>query len=112
MTYQILVQEKQNNLFAASVIGIPDCVAQGKTEEEALLNAKETLRRRLSEGKLYTVEIENGQPKTEENPWLKIIGSGENDPNWEQFQESIAAYRRELDAQETAGKKLEAKATQ
>ncbi len=112
MTYQILVQSKQNNLFAASVIGIPDCVAQGKTEEEALLNAKETLRRRLSEGKVYTVEIENGQPKPEENPWLKIIGSAEHDPDWEQFQENIAAYRRELDAEEAANEKLEAKAAQ
>ncbi len=111
MTYQILVQSKQNNLFAASVLGIPDCVAQGKTEEEALLNAKERLRLQLAEGKVYTVEIENGQPKFEENPWLKVIGSGENDPHWEQFQEHITTYRHELDAEE-ATEILETKAAQ
>jgi hypothetical protein len=101
-TYNIFVQSQTENLYVASVIGIPDCVAEGKTEEEAVANAKEALKQRLSQGKVFVVELQGEYSLPEDNPWLKTCGRFKDDPTWDEFQENIAAYRRELDAEEAA----------
>ena len=101
MQYQIFVQQQDNNGYRASVLGIPDCVAEGATEAEAIANAKAALSQWLAQGKVVTVEINDGAIK-EHNPWLRIIGSCVDDPTWDEFQANIAGYRRELDAEEAA----------
>ena len=42
MKYPIFVQSQSENGYVASVIGLPDCVAEGKTEEEAVRIANDT----------------------------------------------------------------------
>ena len=42
-SFQIFVQSQFEKGYVALVIGLPDCVAEGKTEEEAIANAKEAL---------------------------------------------------------------------
>jgi hypothetical protein len=36
------------------------------------------------------------------NPWLERAGLFRDDPHWDEFQEAIADYRREVDARERA----------
>ena len=112
MKYPIFVQSQSENGYVAAVIGLPDCVAEGKTEEEeeeAVTNAKEALKQRLSQGKVYVVELEGGYSLPEDHPWLKTCGRFKDDPTWDEFQENIAAYRRELDAEEAAREAFETK---
>jgi predicted RNase H-like HicB family nuclease len=102
MTYQIFVQGQPESGYVASVIGVPDCMAEAETEEEAITKAEEALKQWLSQGKIVTVEIDTGVSGQGENPWLKICGSAKDDPTWDDFQAHIAEYRRQLDAEEAA----------
>lgn len=99
MSYQIFVQNQLHNGYQAMVIGLPDCVAEGETEEEAVAGAKEALNHWLARGKLVTVNLENDQT---DNPWLKLCGKYKDDPTWDDFQANIAAYRRQLNEEEAA----------
>jgi predicted RNase H-like HicB family nuclease len=102
MTFQIFVQSRPEQGYVASVVGIPDCVAEGETKEEAVAKAKEVLSRLLTQGELVSVEIENVLHTQPDNPWLKVFGMFKDDPTWDDFQASIEEYRRELDAEEAA----------
>jgi len=98
MQYQLLVENRNPNSFVASVIGVPDCVAEGSTEEQAIGLVKAALRERLASGKVVTIEVEgklNG-----ENPLLKHAGRFKDDPTFDDFLAEIEKYRRELDAEE------------
>ncbi|MBI1761085.1 MAG: type II toxin-antitoxin system HicB family antitoxin [Acidobacteria bacterium] len=100
MSYQIFVQNQLHNGYQAMVIGLPDCVAEGVTEEEAVAKAKEALSQWLARGKLVTFEFD---PDTQAaNPWQKICGKYKDDPTWDDFQANIAAYRRQLNEEEAA----------
>ena len=39
------------------------------------------------------------QASETEHPWMKFTGMFEHDPDWDEFQEAIAEYRREVDAE-------------
>ena len=95
MQYQVLVEHRTNGHFAASVLGIPDCVVEAATQEAALHKAKTALEERLSKSTLFTIEVENAQP----HPWLEIYGSLRDDPTFDDWQTEIANYRREVDAE-------------
>jgi len=105
MIYQIFVQSRPETGYIASVIGIPDCVAEGDTEEEAIAKVKEALNQWLSRGKIVTVEIDIGEAAQADNPWLRICGKYKDDPTWDDFQANIQEYRRELDAEEATREK-------
>lgn len=102
MTYQIFVQSQPETGYVASVIGVPDCVAEGETEEEAIAKAKEALSQWLSSGKIVAVEIDAGEAAQVKNPWLEMYGCFADDPTWDDFQANIQEYRRQLDAEEAA----------
>ena len=46
MKYQVALQESEEG-FSVSVPGLPGCVSQGETEEEALANIAEAVREYL-----------------------------------------------------------------
>ena len=105
MSYQIFVEHQAQNGFQAVVIGLADCVAKGQTEAEAIANVTATLKDRLAQGKIVTIELEgDSSTLVGENPWLKLAGKYQDDPQWDDFQRDIAAYRRQLneDSVETA----------
>lgn len=102
MQYQIFVQQRDNNGYRASVLGIPACVAEGATEAEAIANANAALSQWLAQGKLVSIEIVNGVPVKADDPWRKLYGKYADDPTWDEYQANIAEYRRELDAAEAA----------
>lgn len=99
MVYQIFVQNQAHNGYQATVIGLPDCVVEGSTEEEAIAGAKGALKQLLERGKVVAVEVENSQA---DNPWLKLAGKYQDDPQWDDFQANIADYRRQLNEEEAA----------
>ncbi len=102
MQYQVLVENGNQNGFVASIIGIPDCRAEGRTEEEAIAAVKTALTERLSRGKVVTIEVESpqqlrlgGPAGLTDNPWLKYAGIFADDPTFDDFLEKMAQYRRE-----------------
>jgi predicted RNase H-like HicB family nuclease len=100
MQYQVFVQSRTDGLFSATVVGVPDCVAEGTTQEEAVTKATATLRARLAKGQLFTVEVEEPSAKEAANPWLEMHGSLRNDPTFDDFMAEIAHFRQQREAEE------------
>lgn len=100
MQYQVFVQSRTDGLFSATVVEVPDCTAEGTTQEEALTKATATLRTRLAKGQLFIVEVEATPAKEAANPWLEIHGSLRDDPTFDDFMAEIAHSRQQLEAEE------------
>lgn len=99
MKYQILVENGDKEVYTATVVGLPDCRAQASTPREALVKAQEALEARLARAEVVWVEIST--PPVD-HPWLKHAGALKDNPLFEEVQEHIAVYRRELDADPNA----------
>ena len=97
MTMYALIENKPDGTYTASLIGWPDVTAQGETENEALAELRQSLTRQLKRARIVPLEIDTSQS---DNPWLQMAGIFKDDPLFAEVQESIAAYRRELDAQD------------
>ena len=100
MQYQILVKPENQNGFVASVIGLPECRAEGKTKEEAIEKAKQALNAQLAESEIIMVEVE--APAAKQHPLLKHFGRFKDDDTFDDFLAHIEAYRRQLDEEEAA----------
>ncbi len=101
MEYQVFVQNVAEKNFLATIVGFPDCKAQGTTEEEAVAQAKAALSARLSHGKFVKITVDEATQLSAYNPLLKHAGRFKDDPTFDVVLEEIAKYRRELDAEET-----------
>ena len=95
MTYRVFLQQTDENDYRATPLLFPDCVALGKTRDEALANLKAMLDARLSQGEIVTVEI--GEP---DHPWLKGAGLFKDDSAYDAYLAEIEAHRHELDKAE------------
>ena len=94
MKYQILVENGTNELYTATVVGLPDCRAQATTAQEAVAKVRRALAERLEQAEIVWVDIPN---TTQEHPWMKHAGVLADNPLFDSAMEHIAAYRRELD---------------
>jgi hypothetical protein len=90
-SYQVLVEKAPDGFFSATVIGVPECTAEGATKEEALENASVRLKERFARGELFTIE---GPPAREANPWLEIHGTLRDDPTFDDFVSESERYQR------------------
>lgn len=99
MQYQILIEHPNQNGFVASVIGLPNCVATGSTEEEALARIRQTLHARLSQAKIVAIEVESPTAQDEEKPWTVNAAAWRDDPTFDDLMEKLQQIRREGNAQ-------------
>jgi predicted RNase H-like HicB family nuclease len=95
MTYYAIVENSNQGIYTAKVMGWPECVAQGVTREEALEHLRQVFAARLTQGQVVPQEIETPQSV---HPWLKFAGMFKNDPLFDGVIAAMEAYRRELDA--------------
>jgi predicted RNase H-like HicB family nuclease len=100
MQYQVFVQHHANNGYIAAVLGLPECLAEGKTKEEAVANAKATLQSHLTQGEVVTIEVEGLAKPDTGNPWLDTFGVFKEDSTFDDFLEKVADERRKADEQE------------
>ena len=95
MRYNVVIESSQDR-YRATVVGWPSCAATGQTRDEALARLREDLDKRLSEVEIVSLEVKG------RHPILEFAGVFKDDPDFDKVQEEIAAYRRELDADEEA----------
>lgn len=88
----IILENHQPERFTASVLGLPDCQAEGSTRAEALDNVQKALAVRLQAAEIVSSEIPSP------HPLLELAGVFKDDPQWDEFQAAIAAYRQEENA--------------
>jgi predicted RNase H-like HicB family nuclease len=99
MQYQILVQSQPNQRFTAAVLGLPGCIVEGSTKDEAVTNATLALQEQLANSEIVTIEVSatNGNGA---HPLLKHFGALADDPTFDDWQEKIAEFRRQTDEEE------------
>jgi predicted RNase H-like HicB family nuclease len=98
MTYYVLVENGKQGNYTATVLGWPDCTAQGATRQEALARIRQALITRLAQVEIVPLEIEHPHPG---HPWLKFAGVFKDNPLFDDVLAEIEAHRHELDADDT-----------
>lgn len=99
--YQVLVRSGSSDLFVASVLGIEDCVGEGRTRDEAIAKARAALVDRLARGEIVTIDVENGSMSAA-NVWQEEAGRFRDDPTFDEFVAETQSERRKLDSEDPA----------
>jgi predicted RNase H-like HicB family nuclease len=99
MKYQVLVENGTNNLYTATVVGLPECRAQATTKQEAVTKVHDALMERLDQAEIVWLDVPNS---TKDHPWLHLLGIHQDNPLFEDVQAEIEAYRRQLDNEQEA----------
>jgi len=95
MTMYVLIENRSEGKYTASLIGWPAVAAQGESEDEALSQLRQSLTAQLRQVKIVPLDIDL---VSAENPWLQIGERFKDNPLLDEVSESIAEYRRQLDA--------------
>ncbi len=92
MEYTVLIQPKRGG-FSATIPGLPECRAHGKSEKEVLDKISARAQKLLTNAKLVTINLpENGHKKND--PWLAMAGKWANDPTFDDFQKIVEKFRK------------------
>jgi len=104
MTYYVTVENGAANLYTATVIGWPTCVAEGTTREEAIVRVKQRFIERLNQVEIVPIEVTSPPMDltmdNTDHPWARFAGMYQANPLFDEVLDSIQAYRRELDEDE------------
>ena len=105
MTYYVTVENGTANRYTATVIGWPNCVAEGTTREEAVARVKQRFTERLHQVEIVPIEVESTHLElnivSAEHLWAKFAGMYQANPLFDEVLASVQAYRRTIDADET-----------
>ena len=96
MEHAVLLTKQPNNGYIARSMLLPEIVATGNDEADALAQ----IRTALAEVQRYSRVVHVDVPtlgETEMNPWLEWAGAFADDPTWDEFQAAIAAQRQLID---------------
>ncbi len=96
MTYNAIIEDRESEGFTASIQGWPDFKAAGATREEVLSKLRQILKQRLSRVEVVPLEVDAPE---DVHPWKKFAGMYQDDPLFDQVEEDIKNYRREIDAE-------------
>lgn len=94
MTMYVLIEQKPEGKYTASLIGWPAMEAQGESEKEALAQLRQSQTTQLHQAKIVPLDIELVSPQ---NPWLQLGERFKDNPLLDEVSESIAQYRCQLD---------------
>jgi predicted RNase H-like HicB family nuclease len=95
----LLEHNSQGNAMIATVLELPNCHAEAPTREQALEELKKQVVARLEKAEILYLELQPPPVQQPENPWMKFAGAFKDDPHFDEFQQAIQDYRREVDAQ-------------
>ncbi|MEZ2303331.1 MAG: type II toxin-antitoxin system HicB family antitoxin [Microcoleus sp.] len=96
LTYQVLIEQHDEELYSAMVWELPECRSSGSSKEEALRILHRLLIERLKRVEIVSLTVEI--PKAE-NHLMKWAGAFKNDPHFDEMLEDIAELRRDRDAE-------------
>ena len=98
--YQVIVRSGSADLFLASVLGVDDCIGEGRTREEAIAKAKAALVERLARGEIVTIDIDvEDESMLAANVWREGAGRFRDDPTFDEFVTETQSDRHNLDSE-------------
>lgn len=95
LTLHLVVEQTEKGQSRASVLGLPDCVVEAATDEEAIEKLQDLLIERLAHARVMEVKIPLAQPNQTKNSWMKYAGVFKDDPDFAEVAERLRAERRE-----------------
>ncbi|MEG4808674.1 hypothetical protein QUA82_13035 [Microcoleus sp. F8-D3] len=98
-TYHVIIKNESDRTVSAALLGWPECKAFGETRSQALQNLHDLVNAQLAETEIVSVKLTNSRSN---NPWVRLAGKYENDPQYDEVLAHIEEYRRELDAETEA----------
>lgn len=98
-TYQIIIKNESDRTVSAALLGWPECKAFGETRSQALQNLHDLVNSQLAEAEIISVKLTSSRSN---NPWVRLAGKYENDPQYDEVLAHIEESRRELDAETEA----------
>jgi len=98
-TANIIIKNESDRTVSAALLGWPECKAFGETRSQALQNLHDLVNAQLAEAEIVSVKLTNSRSN---NPWVRLAGKDENDPQYDEVLAHIEEYRRELDAETEA----------
>ncbi|MEG4073772.1 hypothetical protein QUA30_13850 [Microcoleus sp. Pol14C2] len=98
-TAHIIIKNESDKTFSAALLGWPECKAFGETRSQALQNLHDLVNAQLAEAEIVSVKLTSSRSN---NPWVRLAGKYENDPQYDEVLAHIEEYRRELDAETEA----------
>src|SRR5438046_975894 len=96
MTYKVLVTKQHDSRYTARALVLPDVVASGTTEAEAVDQLRDALADLQTRSRVVDVELPLPD-LVQSNPWMRFAGMWADDLDWDLFQDAVAEYRREID---------------
>ncbi|MEG4997046.1 hypothetical protein [Microcoleus sp. B4-D4] len=98
-TAHIIIKNESDKTVSAALLGWPECKAFGETRSQALQNLHDLVNAQLAEAEIVSVKLTSSRSN---NPWVRLAGKYENDPQYDEVLAHIEEYRRELDAETEA----------
>jgi hypothetical protein len=98
-TAHIIIKNELDRTVSAALLGWPECKAFGETRSQALQNLHDLVNAQLAEAEIVSVKLTSSRSN---NPWVRLAGKDENDPQYDEVLAHIEEYRRELDAETEA----------
>jgi predicted RNase H-like HicB family nuclease len=96
MQQLILVHSDAQGHFTGRSVGIPEVVAEGNTEAEAIGKVKRSLATLFASAKVVSIDV---PANSQNNPWLEGFGRSANDPDFAAYLEELQRARAAEDAE-------------
>ena len=97
MNVTVFVERLGSDRFRAATFHPIPLETEAASREEALSPLRELAARRVGAGELVELDLPVGQ---ESNPWIAHAGIWKDHPDFDEFLQNVAEYRRQVDAAE------------
>jgi predicted RNase H-like HicB family nuclease len=92
VTTSVLVTRRAENHYIARALLLPEVVAQGATEAEAVSQLQSALQQLQQHSRVIEVDLPLPIPATA-HPWQRFAGMWQADPDWNGFLRALADAR-------------------
>jgi predicted RNase H-like HicB family nuclease len=92
LTLHLLVGKTLDGRSRASVLELPDCVAEASTDEQAIAQLRQAVTERLHQTDVISIDIPLPQ-RPAKKAWMKYAGVFKDDPYFAEIVERLRAER-------------------
>ena len=101
MTYYVSVENSTSLRYMATIVGWPNCIAEGATRDEAVERVKERFIEHLNQVEIVPIEVESSNleniSENSSHPWTEFAGVYAENPLFDEVLELIEQDRNAID---------------
>lgn len=97
MQYEILLTKNQKNGYTARPLALPELTVAADNEAEALALVRQAIANLQQNSHIVQIDVPSPATVSITDPWQPFFGMWADDPDWEQFQAEVAAFRYQID---------------